>query len=210
MMLHVAGSVRLARADFGILGGSMYNSSFDRARSATVSDSVDIVFEIESWRTVAANVRPAPVVAALERIASGGVGAQVQRVRERRTTTDSNQWEGVAFGQTFVTLALVLLEKTPESVAFARALVDLFPGSTNARLALGFASETAGDRKTALQAYARVIAEMYPNVVRAYSRHGEALALAGRRTEAEEAFAKALRLDPMESRAMSYRRASLR
>jgi polyisoprenoid-binding protein YceI len=254
MMLHVAGSVRLARADFGILGGSTYNSWFDRARAATVADSVDITFEIESWRTDAGAARPAPVDAALQRIATEGVGAQVQRVRERRATIDSGQWQGLAFGQTFVTLALVLSGKTPEAVAFARALVDLFPGSTNAHLALGLASETAGDRRAASQAYARakalyvppkrdpneqfpqddptwyyfdafirilleagkaaqavdlarVTAEMYPDVGRAHARYGEALALAGRRAEADEAFARALQLDPMESRAMAYRRA---
>jgi polyisoprenoid-binding protein YceI len=256
MKLHVSGGVRLARADFGILGGSTYNSWFDRARAATVADSVDITFEIESWRTDAANARPAPVQAALERIATEGVDAHVQRVRERRAATDSSEWNGIAFGQTFVTLALVLTGKTPEAVAFARALVDLFPGSTNAHLALGLAGGTAGDRSGAPRAYARakalyvapkrdpnepfpqddpswyyfdafvrilleagnvaqavdlarVTAEMYPDVGRAYSRYGEALALAGRREEAGAAFARALRLDPMESRAMAYRRALL-
>jgi polyisoprenoid-binding protein YceI len=256
MMLHVAGSVRLARADFGILGGSTYNSWFDRARAATMADSVDITFEIESWRTDAAAVRPPPVEAALQRIATEGVDAQVKRLRERRDTTDSSQWPSITFGQTFVTLALLLTGRTSQSVAFARSLVDLFPGSTNAHLALGLASESAGDRQTALRAYARakelyvprkrdpneqfpqddpnwyyfdafvriqleagkvaqavnfarVIAEMYPDVARAYSRHGEALALVGRRNEAAEAFARALQLDPMESRAMAYRRALL-
>jgi Flp pilus assembly protein TadD len=56
---------------------------------------------------------------------------------------------------------------------------------------------------------ARVTAEMYSDVARAHSRYGEALALAGRRQEAGEAFAKALELDPMESRAIAYRRALL-
>ena len=256
MKLYVAGNLRLARADFGILGGSTFNSWFDRARAATMADSVDISFEIESWRTDAANVRPAPVEAALQRIATLGVDAQLQRVRERRATTDSSQWQGVAFGQTFVTLGLILSGKMPQAVAFARALVDLFPGSSNAHLAFGFASETAGDRRTALQAYsrarellvrpkrdpdeqfpqddpswyyfdafirilleggkgalpvdfARVMADMYPDVGRAHSRYGEALALAGRRTEAGEEFARALQLDPMDSRAIAYRRALL-
>ena len=156
MKLYVSGAVRLARADFGITGGSTYNSGFDKARAATMADSVDITFEIESWRTDALNVRPASVDAAVQRIVTDGVAAQVQRLREQRAAIDSSQWQGLAFGQSFVTLGLVLAGKTSEAVAFARALVDLFPNSTNAQLALGFASETAGDRKTAQQAYARL------------------------------------------------------
>jgi polyisoprenoid-binding protein YceI len=258
MKLHVAGSVRLARADFGVLGGSTYNSWFDRARAATMADSVDITFEVESWRTDAANVRPEPVDAALRRVTAAGVGAQVQRVRARRDTTDSSLWESIAFGQTFVTLALVLSGKSSEAVTFARSLIDLFPRSPTASLALGFASETAGDRRTAAQAYrrakevyappkpdpnepfpqddsnwyyadafirilleggtpaqavvdfARVVAELWPNVGRAHSRYGEVLALEGRRAEADEAFTRALQLDPMDARAMAYRRALLR
>jgi Flp pilus assembly protein TadD len=57
--------------------------------------------------------------------------------------------------------------------------------------------------------FARVVAEMYPDVGRAHSRHGEALALAGRRNEAGEAFARALQLDPMDARAMAFRRVLL-
>jgi polyisoprenoid-binding protein YceI len=256
MKLHVAGSLRLARVDFGIVGGSTFNSWFDRARAATMADSVDITFEIESWRTDAGNVRPAPVEAALQRIVTEGVEAQVQRVRARRDTTDSRQWNALAFGQTFVALGLILSGKSSQAVAFARSLTELVPSSTNAHLALGFASEAAGDRKTALQAYSRakellvrpardpnepfpqddpnwyyfdsfvrilleggkgappvefahVLAEMYPDVARAQSRYGEVLAVAGRHTEAGAAFDKALQLDPMEVRAVAYRRALL-
>src|SRR5688572_22221396 len=36
------GGVRLARKDFGIVGGSRFNSWFDDVRSATMSDSVDV------------------------------------------------------------------------------------------------------------------------------------------------------------------------
>jgi tetratricopeptide (TPR) repeat protein len=58
--------------------------------------------------------------------------------------------------------------------------------------------------------FARVVAELWPNVGRAYSRYGEVLALEGRRAEADEAFTRALQLDPMDARAMAYRRALLR
>lgn len=51
-----------------------------------------------------------------------------------------------------------------------------------------------------------VVADIYPSVARAHSRYGEALALAGRADDAEKAFTKALQLDPMETRALEYRR----
>jgi len=47
MLLNATGALRLARKDFGILGGDTFNSWFNRARSATMSDSVDIELEIE-------------------------------------------------------------------------------------------------------------------------------------------------------------------
>ena len=50
------GKLRLARADFGIVGGSTYNSWFTRARAAAVADSVDIDFEVEAWRADAVSL----------------------------------------------------------------------------------------------------------------------------------------------------------
>ena len=49
MILNASGALRLARKDFGILGGDTFNSWFTRARNATMSDSVDIELEIEGW-----------------------------------------------------------------------------------------------------------------------------------------------------------------
>jgi predicted Zn-dependent protease len=155
MMLHVEGSVRLARADFGIVGGATYNSWFTKARAATMSDSVDISFEIETWRADAVTLRPPQIDAAVQRIATGGVNAQVERVRDLRAKNDSSQWSNILRGQDFVVRGLVLSGKTSDAVTLSRALVDLFPNLTNAYLTLGFAIDAAGDRKAALQAYAR-------------------------------------------------------
>ena len=46
MLFNVEGALRLARADFGISGGSAFNSWFDKARAATMADSVDVSLEI--------------------------------------------------------------------------------------------------------------------------------------------------------------------
>src|SRR5213075_58348 len=48
MLLNAIGGLRLARKDFGVLGGGTHNSWFTAARSATVSDSVDVSIEIEA------------------------------------------------------------------------------------------------------------------------------------------------------------------
>jgi Flp pilus assembly protein TadD len=68
----------------------------------------------------------------------------------------------------------------------------------------------SGKPAVAVVDFARVTAEMYPAIGRAHSRYGEVLALAGRRTEAGEALTKALQVDPMDARAMGYRRVLLR
>jgi polyisoprenoid-binding protein YceI len=155
MMLYVQGSVRLARADFGLIGGSTYNSWFTRARAATVADSVDISFEVESWRADAATVRPPQIDAAVQRITAGGVPAQVERARDLRAKNDSSQWRNILRAQDFVVRALVEAGRASEAVALSRGLVDLFPNYSNAYLTFGFATDLSGDRKGALQAYAR-------------------------------------------------------
>src|SRR4051812_22485302 len=155
MMLNVQGSLRLARADFGILGGSAYNSWFNQARAATVADSVDISFEIESWRTDEGTVHPTQIDAALERIATGGVQVQLDRVRDLRAKNDSSQWSNILRAEDFVVRALVQTRRTSDAAALTRGLVALFPSFTNAHLMLGFAANAAGEKTEALKAYAR-------------------------------------------------------
>ncbi len=49
-VVNFVGKTRLARKDFGILGGSRYNEWFDELRSRTMADSVDVLLEIQAWR----------------------------------------------------------------------------------------------------------------------------------------------------------------
>jgi polyisoprenoid-binding protein YceI len=155
MTLNLEGRLRLARADFGILGGSTYNSWFTRARAATVADSVDIDFEVEAWRADAATVRSAGVAAVLERIATSAVDSQIRRLRDQRSKMDSAQWSGLVRGYDFVVRALVLSGKRTDAVALATALAELFPRSTDAQLVLGFAADAAGERTKANVAFER-------------------------------------------------------
>jgi polyisoprenoid-binding protein YceI len=253
MTLNLEGRLRLARADFGIAGGSTYNSWFTKARAATVADSVDIAFEVEAFRADAASLRSASIVAVLDRIATLGVDSQVTRLRALKARTDSAHWDGIIRGYDFVVRALVLSGKRTDAVALASALAESFSRFTDAQLVLGFAADAAGDRAKADAAYGRAksvytpprrdpneqfpqvdeswyyadllarmsleggltsaalglsgtVAEIYPGVARAHSRYGEALALVGRTADAEAAFRKALERDPMETRALEYRR----
>ena len=57
MVLDAVGAVRLARKDFGILGGSRHNSWFNELRRATLANSVDIDLEIEGWLADAGSQR---------------------------------------------------------------------------------------------------------------------------------------------------------
>jgi Flp pilus assembly protein TadD len=145
LILNVEGSVRLARADFGIVGGSTYNSWFNKARAATMGDSVDVTLEVEGWSADAASHRLPGVDAALERMNAGGVQAQIARLRSTKDTTRAERWPQYVHGQDLVVRALVSTGRTADAVALARALPDLFPGSTNARVVYGYALSASGD-----------------------------------------------------------------
>jgi len=155
MTLNLEGRLRLARADFGIVGGSTFNSWFTRARAATVADSVDITVEVEAWRADAVTMRSAGVAAVLERIATSAVDSQIRRLRDQRSKIDSAQWPGLVRGYDFVVRALVLSGKRTDAVSLATALAELFPRSTDAQLVLGFAADAAGERAKSAAAYER-------------------------------------------------------
>ncbi len=155
MMLDLEGSLRLARADFGIVGGSKYNSWFTQARSATMSDSVDIAFEVEGWRADAASQRPPGIEAALQRITTSGIGAHLDRLREQRSNVTEADWPKYFRGQDFLVHALVDSDRKRDALELAKALPDLFSQSANSYLMLGYAASSTGDSKTAATAYAR-------------------------------------------------------
>src|SRR5262249_21977126 len=68
LIMNLTGELRLARADFGILGGSTYNSWFSKARAATMADSVDISLELEAYSADAVSQRSQGVQDVLQRI----------------------------------------------------------------------------------------------------------------------------------------------
>jgi polyisoprenoid-binding protein YceI len=98
MNINVEGAARIARADFGIVGGSTHNSWFNKARAATMADSVDISLEIGGYRADAASQRSAPVEAVLEQIRSAGVQPQIDRLTEAKRTRGENEFASLVTG----------------------------------------------------------------------------------------------------------------
>ncbi len=154
-MLNLVGELRLARKDFGIMGGSQYEPWLIAARSATISDTVNISLEIEAWRSDTATQHPAVIQAALDRIATQGIGAQLALMRARLDTTPAADRERYLVGQEYLVRALLWGGKTRDAVTLARAMTEWFPTAPVAELSLTFASAVAGDARGADAAAAR-------------------------------------------------------
>jgi polyisoprenoid-binding protein YceI len=155
MILNASSSLRLARKDFGILGGDTFNSWFTRARNATMSDSVDIELEIEGWLADAASQRPPGIADVLERIRTGGVDTQLARWRSSKQGKTPQQFAPYFHGGDLVTRALIVDRRLPEAVAISRGLIELFPELASAYLVHGYALAAAGNPKAAAPQFVR-------------------------------------------------------
>ena len=165
MIMNAEGAVRLARTDFGIVGGSTHNSWFDKARAATMADSVDVSLEIEGYRADAASQRTAGVEAVLERVRSSGVQSQIDRLTEAKRTRPAEQAAGLLGGGDLVTRGLIATGRIADAVTLARALAQLFPTETRAAAVHALALSIAGDTRGAAQEYGRMKQIFRPPVV---------------------------------------------
>jgi hypothetical protein len=77
-----SGQLRIARKDFGILGGSKYNDWFDEIRSATMADSVEISLDVTGWDTDLDRVHTYD--ANVQRIEREGIAPSLERLRALR------------------------------------------------------------------------------------------------------------------------------
>jgi polyisoprenoid-binding protein YceI len=154
MVLNIAAEVRLARADFGITGGSAFNSWFDKARAATMGDSVDISLEIEGYSPDVATQLLPGVQDALRRIEANGVEAQIARLQEAKRTKSPAELEGYFRGADLVIRGLIGACRVPDAVALSKAVTDIYPDSHSARLIHGFVMSVAGDTRGAAAEYA--------------------------------------------------------
>jgi polyisoprenoid-binding protein YceI/Flp pilus assembly protein TadD len=165
MVLDAVGALRLARREFGIVGGSRHNSWFNELRSATVADTVDVDLEIEGWLADAGSQRPTGVEDALARIRANGVSAQLDRMRAARGSKTDAEFAGYFHGGDLVVRALIADGRNAEAVDLSRGLVSLFPRLASASLVHGFALAVAGDARGAAQQYGRARKVYRPPVV---------------------------------------------
>lgn len=154
MILNITGSTRLSRVDFGILGGSTFNSWFDKARAATMGDSVDIEIELEGYSPDAASQRSPQVEAALQRIVANGVQNQIARLDSVSRSWTPAQAAGYLNGYDYVIRALIATCRIPDAVALAAALARLNPESHRATLIHAFTLGLSGDPAAADRKYA--------------------------------------------------------
>ncbi|HTK50643.1 MAG TPA: YceI family protein [Gemmatimonadaceae bacterium] len=156
MVLNADAALRLKRTDFAILGGSTHNAWFDKARAATMADSVDVSLEIEAYSPDAASQRSAGVDAVLQRIQANGVQSQIDRLTEAKRTRPAAAQAGLINGGDLVARGLIATGRIADALELSRALAELFPTETRAAavyaLALAISRDTAG----AIREYARM------------------------------------------------------
>jgi polyisoprenoid-binding protein YceI len=170
MILDATSTLRLARKDFGITGGSQYNSWFDAARAATLGDSVSISIELEGWLPDAESEHSAGVDAAVARIKSGGMQAQVDRLRQARDSAQRGRtlagkpgpaWPVYYRGLDLTVRGLIAQGNVPDAVALANELTTLFD-SWSSYVLQGYALAVAGEQRQSAAAFARAKSRYAP------------------------------------------------
>jgi polyisoprenoid-binding protein YceI len=164
MVLNTEGSLRVARADFGIFGGSSYNSWFDKARAATMADSVDISLEVEGYSADATSQRVPAVEDWLQRIRTNGVQSQIDRLREAAKTRTPAQLAGFESGADLITRGLIATGQIADAVTFGRAVTEMWTASTRLAAVHGLALSISGDSRGAAREYARMKQVFQPPV----------------------------------------------
>jgi len=151
-----SGALTINRLDFGIVGGNAHNDWFDRARGATMGDSVHITLEIHGWMADAGN--PSPYTrATIARIDSIGIDSAIAHLRAafRRDSASVAANEGAldVVGRTLLDNG-----RTREGFLWLHALARLFPASSNAMVSVGVANQRMGDRGRARTWYEHAMA----------------------------------------------------
>ncbi len=150
------GALAINRLDFGIMGGDARNDWFDRARSATMGDSVRITLEIHGWMADPAN--PAPYTrATIARLDSIGIDSAVATLRAafRKDSAAVASSEGAldVVGRTLLDGGRVR-----DGFLWLHALARLLPRSVNAMVSVGLANKRMGDTARARVWYEQAMA----------------------------------------------------
>jgi polyisoprenoid-binding protein YceI len=146
-LIQFTARLRLARKDFGITGGSAYNTWFDAVRQASMADSVDVNIEVTGWDPD--YTRPNRYDASLARLDKDGMPATISRLRamyrQNPDTLKDSEWD-------FLQIAHALQQR--RRYAQARDVLvlstEFFPKSADVEAALGRTYELLGNRREAL------------------------------------------------------------
>lgn len=162
-LVQFAGSLRLARKDFGIIGGSKFNDWFDAVRQASMADSVDIELQVTGWDPDFD--RSNRYDAAFAKIDKEGADAMANRFREiNRTHPDSlrnAEWDFTQFGK-----ALTQRGRYGDAIQILTMATEVFPKSADLQAALARTYELSGARDQAVD-HTRQALRLDPDTPRA-------------------------------------------
>lgn len=165
LTLNVESSIRLARADFGIFGGSEFNSGFNAARQALMSDSVDISIELEGYSPDAVSHRSGRVQQFLDSSRTLGVQWFVDRLVDARRSRPPAELRAYLTGGDLVARGLLTTGRVADGVKLAKVVTELFPLEPRPYAIYGLALALSGDARGASAQYARMKEVFRPPVV---------------------------------------------
>jgi polyisoprenoid-binding protein YceI len=151
-----AGELRLARKDFGILGGSKHNDWFDALRSATMADTVAITLEVEGWASDFERQADLRLEQSVRRAVAIGVDSLIRSVRAR-AAADPSALGRQEWGIDQLARALLVRHREAEGMKLLQLNAELFPNSAAAHTSLARALELSGKRAEAAAAYDRAL-----------------------------------------------------
>ena len=145
-LVYFVGRLRLTRGDFGIAGGSRFNSWFDELRQRAMADTVDVELEIQAWDTD--YDRSTRWKGSVDKLVETGVAKRVAELRElvraHPDTLRGAEWELTEVGR-----ALLQRDRPLDALEVFRLVAELYPTSVSAQAALARGYEAAGNRAKA-------------------------------------------------------------
>jgi polyisoprenoid-binding protein YceI len=154
-LVYFTAALRLARRDFGIVGGSRFNDWFDELRQRALGDTVDITLEVQGWDTD--YDRSAQWKTRIDRLIESGVSSRVAQLRalaaQHPDTLRGAEWE---IDQT--ARALLQRGRSSDALDVFKLESDLFPKSASAQAALARGLEATSDLASAGAAADRALA----------------------------------------------------
>ena len=165
LTLNAESSIRLARADFGIFGGSEFNSGFNRARQALMADSVDISIELEGYSPDAVSARSERVQQLLDSSRTFGVQWFVDRLVQAKRTRPPAVLVGYLTGGDLVARGMLTTGRPGEGLKVAKSLTELFPQEPRPFAVYGLAVALSGDARGASVQYARMKEVFRPPII---------------------------------------------